>query len=256
MLLADIDRLGGLAWGVIAESAYQVGHERYRDWAERQGLLWGPLFAAVGLPMCQVTAGVSEVGTSTIVRATRPDLVASCQFGPLGAPCGECWKCFRKQLLDAALAGAWPSDEAIEAMLRSPAVKAKLMKSPIKHEDVLAWILARYRGRHPVMLHLAAQTHAHEQDLDWLTRYYGPSIDILPAFLRDGTRTRLDAFLQPMAPQDEAAFRAWDMAPRLADPSTARAHAAVVRALGGRAPSRRRSLAGRVVGSLRRRLSG
>lgn len=233
LLLADVDRLDGLSWGLIAESAYRTGHEAYEDWAVRQALRWGPLFAAVGLPMCQVTAGVSEVGTATIVRrAPHGDLAQSCQLGRPGVSCRRCWKCFRKRIVDSAISGSWPGDAELDGMLRSPAVRHKLVDYPIKHENVVAWAMQHYPGRHPVMLRLAERTHAAELDLGWLTRYYPPSIDILPETRRADAVACLDEYLEPMTPEDEARMRGWDMHPILADPRTEAARAALVRALG------------------------
>ena len=181
ILLAEHERLDSLAWGLIAESAYQIGHESYEDWAERAAAGWGPVFEAAGLPMCQAVAGVSEVGTATIVRdAPEGPVAQSCVRGPFGAPCRDCAKCVRKSLLDAALRGVWPDDADLDTLFATRDARKSLEKVPIKHEDVVAWSAGRYTGAHPTMRLLQARTRSGDQDLDWLTRTYGPDLDLVP----------------------------------------------------------------------------
>jgi hypothetical protein len=245
LLLADRDRVDSLAWGLIAESAYRIGHEHFMDWAERQASGWGPVFAASGLPMCQPVAGVSEVGTASIVRrAPDGDVSQSCARGDVAAPCRRCWKCFRKLLLDAALTGEWPTTTEIDGLLGSPDVVRFLGKVPIKHENVMAWIMGQYRGNHPVMRALVERTRPSTQDLDWLTRFYGPSLDLAPAHHRPGITARLRDYLAPMSPADEAAMRAWDMDPIIADPATNASRDRLVAAIRARRTSERRGTMG------------
>ena len=232
ILLAERERLDSLAWGLVAESAYRIGHEHYLDWGERQRAGWGPVFAAAGLPMCQVVAGVSEVGTAAIVRrAPEGDLAQSCIRGTVGRPCRNCWKCFRKLLLDAALSDDWPGAAELDRLFRVRDARKMLAKYPIKHEDVVAWTAGRYRGDHHLMLLLKARTRAEDLDLDWLTRFYGPSLDLLPAQHRPMVAANLARYLDRMTAQDEAVMRAWDMAPLLADPKTEAARDRLVAAL-------------------------
>jgi hypothetical protein len=232
ILLADHERIDSLGWGLIAESAYGIGHEHFLDWRDRQGTGWGPVFAAAGLPMCQAVAGVSEVGTASIVRrAPDGDLAQSCIRGAVGAPCRNCWKCFRKSLLDAALAGEWPSPGELDRLFRVPEARGVLAKYPIRHEDVVAWTAGRYRGRHRLMRLLAARTWADRLELDWLTRFYGPSMDLLPERHRAVITANLEGYLDRMTAQDESAMRAWDMHAMLADPATEASRDALIAAL-------------------------
>lgn len=254
LLLADRERFNALGWGVILESGYHLGHERSRDWAAWQRQ-WGAPLAVVGLPMCHAAAGVSQVAAAAIVRASPyADLAQSCIRGTAGVPCGRCWKCFRKTLLDAAHSGAWPADRVVDRLLAPKEVRSGLAESPIKHEDVFAWAMARYRGTHPVLRQVARRTRATELDLDWLTRFYGPAVDTLPEARRADVRRRLEASLRPMSPEEEARVRAWDMGPMLADSVTVAEREALVAML-GRLPSAGRPLPARILRRIRRRLS-
>lgn len=254
ILLADRERLDSIGWGLIAESAYGIGHEHFLDWRDRQATGWGPAFAAAGLPMCQAVAGVSEVGTASIVRgAPDGDLAQSCIRGEIGAPCGRCWKCFRKSLLDAALDGTWPSSRELDRLFRVPDVQRVLAMYPIKHENVVAWTVGRYSGRHRLMRLLARRTHADELALDWMTRYFGPSTELLPALRREEITTNLERYLNRMSARDEAAMRAWDMGPMLADPVTEASRDRLVAAMEAHRLAKGHRLA-RLPGRVRRRI--
>lgn len=232
ILLAEHERLDSLAWGVIAESAYGIGHERYVDWRSRNARWWGPTFAAAGLPMCNPVAGVSEVGTAMIVRRAPEGAVAqSCVRGEVDAPCRNCAKCVRKLLLDAAITGAWPDDAGLDALFRTRQASKFLGQQPIKHENVVAWIAGRYTGTNLTMRRLQERTRSGEQDLDWLTRSYGPAIELLPEPHRATISANLGRFLAPMTPADEAAMQAWDMTALLADPETSAASRRLVRGM-------------------------
>jgi len=69
VLLADRFNLDSISWGLIAESAYRIGHEEYQDWATRRRA-WAAVFEAAGLHFSAPVAGVSEVGTAMIVDAS------------------------------------------------------------------------------------------------------------------------------------------------------------------------------------------
>jgi hypothetical protein len=263
LLLADVEGLDAIAWGSIAESTYHIGHEQFFDWGSHHQTGWAPMFAAVDLPRCLPVGGVSEVGTSMIVRAwDHGDVVQSCQIGEPGVPCRRCWKCFRKLLLDAALSGHWPTDDEVDGMLRGRHVRAILTQYPIKHENVVAWLLRDYGGSHPVLRHLVDRTRARTLDLDWMTRAYPPSFAAMPARHRDAVEAGVYRHLEPMSLAQQAVMEAWDMTAFLADPATRASHDHLVAMLApyaswstAAAPDRRHRLA-RLAAGIRRRLPG
>jgi hypothetical protein len=228
VLLADHLRLDSISWGLVAESAYRIGHEVYKDWASRRAA-WSRIFAAAGLHFNAPVAGVSEVGTTTIVAASPiAGIVQSCIRGGVGAPCGNCWKCFRKSMLDAARSGNWPADEELDRLFAVRDVKRTLAKFPIPHEDVIGWIAGRYPGKHPKMRLLRERAVPQGQTFSWLERWYSPSAELLDARVRDVVEARLDRHMGRMTAEDEAEFQAWDMTAWLADPATRAAAEALV----------------------------
>jgi len=213
LCVADKRRLDSVGWGTIAEAAYRIGAMGFTDYAKRTTFTrWRCVFETVGLPIFNAVAGVSEVGTSIIVtESPYGSLAQSCIRGQVGQPCGRCWKCFRKSLLDSALKGRWPADKELDVMFAGGEVRQYLNKIPLKHEDVLTYALGRYSGTHPLMLALKRKVRGGELDVDWLERWYGPSLDLAPERYRAGTAQMLSEYLQPMSEADMEGFRGWDL---------------------------------------------
>ncbi len=213
LCIADERGLDSVGWGTIAESAYRIGATGFTDYAERRTLTrWRRIFETVALPIFNAVAGVSEVGTSIIVRESPyGPLAQSCIRGRIGQPCGRCWKCFRKSLLDSALSGHWPSNRQLDVMFAGSEVRLYLNKIPLKHEDVLTYALGRYEGTHPLMLALKRKVRGGEVDVDWLERWYQPSLDLVPERYRENTSQLLAGYLEPMSETDMAEFCGWDL---------------------------------------------
>ncbi len=230
VIMADVLGLDSISWGLVAESGYRIGHEEYFDWADRRRRSgWPAAFEATGLDFVAPVVGVSEVGTTAIARASvHGTLSQSCIRGGIGEPCRNCWKCFRKSMLDAATTGVWPEHAEITRLFAVKEVQRRLGDLPIPHEDVVAWFAGRYKGSHPQMLLLRERTQAASLGLDWLERWYTPSAEQFPARHRAAITAKLDSFLERMSPEQESEFRAWNMHARLADSRTTRSRAALL----------------------------
>ena len=191
----DID---SIAFGTVMESAYRIGHEKSRDYKTSSHYrFWGRMFEAAGIPLYLPVAGVSEVGTSIIVsNSTFSDYTRSCIRGKWPNSCGNCWKCFRKNLIDARLNDKIIDDVYLEAGLKIPEVKKKIDSFPVSHENVLAWALKNASGKivDVVMNRLEGST----RDLEFLKCYYQPSIDLLPKKYREVTKANLEKYLPRM----------------------------------------------------------
>lgn len=220
VLMADRLQLRSIGWGLVAESAYRIGHEVFNDWAKRR-VSWSRLFGAAGIHFNSPVAGVSEVGTAKIVSGSSlAGITQSCIRGGVGTPCANCWKCFRKSLLDAAVTGVWPSDAELDALFAVRDADRRLSKLPIPHENVIGWVAGRYPGSHPKMRLLRERSLPPGETFSWLERWYGPSADLLDERHRDFVVANLDQQLGRMTPEEEETFRAWDMTDWLARPET------------------------------------
>lgn len=212
LLLADWLNLNATGYGLILESSYLDKGYRFREYTQsRHWRTYATLFAAVGLPWHLVTAGLSEVVTTRLVLESPYHHVAqSCTRGLFASPCENCWKCFRKRLLEAALVGVDLPPAVLDRYFDIGEVLSKLEEAPIKHEDVILFILQRYRGRHPRMRSLYDELLADEVDVDWTQRWFTPAREVLAAAYAADAEQRITQLVPPMTDRDIAAVRAWD----------------------------------------------
>lgn len=217
VLAADHDRLRSVSWGTVAESAFDFGRTRFVPYLDRPyNRRWTDLFAAAGLPILNPVMGVTEVGTSRITLGSPyGHLAQSCVRGPLGAPCMACIKCFRKRLLDAGHTGTWPDDRELDELLSHYSVRQYLATTPLKHPLGLAWWVARYPGRHPVLRLLAQRLEVDgDDDLSFAERWYRPVIDHWPAEAAGPVAAALDERLERMSDEEAQRLEAWDVTER------------------------------------------
>jgi hypothetical protein len=212
ILLADRLNLDSIAYGMILESAYLAKGFSYRDYAQSGHFKrYNGVAAAVGLPFNLPTAGLSEVITTRLVLESPFQHTAqSCVRGPFGKPCMICWKCFRKNLLEACVNGEEISPQALRRYFGMPDVAAELSKSPIKHENVIAYIAGNYRGRSRLMRELAGRLGAGSLDLIWTTRWLPCSREVLDERYRKEEEDKITRLVEPMSERDIANIESWD----------------------------------------------
>ena len=181
VLLANKMGFDSIAFGTIMESAYKIGHRKYLHYPDgNHNKLWGSLFKAAGIPLNLVVAGMSEVCTSVImINHEIGSYSQSCIRGKWMAPCMNCWKCFRKTLLDLTIRGDEISDGLLDEMFQIQEARIHLTGFPIKHENVLTYITARYEGGHDLMGLLKRRVGGDKSRLEWLEFWNPESIEIL-----------------------------------------------------------------------------
>ena len=140
---ADIIGAKSVSFGMVMESAFYLGREKYSDLSGRQVYnLWAPVFEYVNLPIVLPTAGLSEVSTAYIaLKYARQFAPESCIRGCPGVPCMNCFKCFRKTILNSAIKGEKVKYEHYQMAFASNEVKKKLLQYPMHHEIVMAWAI-------------------------------------------------------------------------------------------------------------------
>ncbi len=213
IILAEQLGIGSISFGTVLESAYGTGHEQYRDYMN--GSHWnffGTLFAAAGIPMSLPIAGISEVGTSIISHRSPVGMVSqSCIRGTWGNPCISCWKCFRKGLLGVALRQRKYNEQEFKSLFKSNEVKGKLSELPISHENVVSFAINRMKtGLSEELDLLYSRTHA-LGTLPLLTKWYSPSIELIPKGWREVTREKIMRYLRVMGRKEEIAIETWNM---------------------------------------------
>lgn len=213
ILLAGEFSVDSIAFGTIMESAYGIGHRSYRHYPTgSHNRLWGTLFQAVGLPLNLVVAGMSEVATSKImIEHEIGPLSQSCIRGKWKSPCLNCWKCFRKSLLDSTLRKEEIDDDYLDKLFNIEEAKRHLEGFPIKHENVLTYICERYEGDHKLMSLLKRRVGAEKSDLKWLESWNPESIELIIPKYRDEVVSKIVRLIPTMDDSQINKMKKWDM---------------------------------------------
>jgi len=204
LALASHFQFDSIGFGTVMESAYRIGHEKSRNYVESPHYkVWAPLFSAAGLPLFLPVAGVSEVGTSTIVhRSPFRGMARSCIRGNWPQTCNNCWKCFRKQLIEHGINQTEFNDNQFLSSLQSKEVVSKLSAGFISHENVLGWALNKIQ-RGPKLDVLFNRLVASTYSLNHLDSFYPPAIDLVPPKYRLHVLEQLRSYLPEMHEADQ-----------------------------------------------------
>ena len=204
LALASHFQFDSVGFGTVMESADRIGHEKSRDYVESPHYkVWAPLFSAAGVPLFLPVAGVSEVGTSTIVhRSPYRGMARSCIRGDWPRTCNNCWKCFRKQLIERGLDQSDFDDQQFIASLQSKEVVTKLSAEFISHENVLGWALNKIE-RGPKLNILSDRLAASTYPLHHLESFYPPAIELVPPKYRLHVLEQLRTYLPEMEAIDQ-----------------------------------------------------
>lgn len=213
ILLSDYLGLDSLSFGTVLESAYGIGHESFRNYPKMSHWrFFGTLFSAAGIPICLPVSGISEVGTSMIVERSPVGHVAqSCIRGSWGSPCWNCWKCFRKGILGSSQGVTDIEKINFRGMLNSNEVKKKLTQIPISHENVISYALERLDLSNNQELNEIFEIVRNETPLDFLERWYSPSILLIPDKWRKSIRSKILRILPSMSNDEERLVEQWTL---------------------------------------------
>ncbi len=199
--IASILGASSVAFGTIMESAYRIGHDVARNYTDSSHhRLWGNAFMRSGLFLTLPVAGVSEVGTSLIVESSAfAGISYSCIRGKWPNPCQNCWKCFRKLLVESRIKNQIIGDKEMKKWLKVKEVRNKLSKRLISHENVLAWALSgkNVEGKRANLLQ--GRLEGMRRNLDHLTRWYPPSLEHVHESHRQSVGEKLDQYLGRMS---------------------------------------------------------
>lgn len=220
VLLADIFRIDAIGYGAILETIYGIGHDKYDDYASSEHYQkWSPLFDFVGCSLFLAVAGISEVGTSLVVKKSGfSDQIRSCMRGDGSSACRKCIKCFRKLNLDKALERAAIDDEELVSNLNSREVVSNLF-GKIKHENVYRYMV-NYAGYNRVLNALACRISIADEDVVWMERWYQKALNLVPEKYRSFLEQRISSFLEPMSETDVSFLEGWDSRKQNSDPGS------------------------------------
>ena len=214
ILLADYLKLDSIAFGTIMEASYRIGHKLYKDYPRGNHYRhWGGIFSAAGIPINYPVAGISEIGTSIIVDKSPIGYVAqSCMRGVWKEPCRNCWKCFRKMILDAAITKRTFDAAALNDIFDNKEALRFIRSIPIKHENVLTWATNRLDINHELFSLLKKRVEGDKKSHHWMSKWYSDSIEIVHEKYREIFRQNVSRYLDVMSENDVLEMRKWSMA--------------------------------------------
>lgn len=200
ILMAGKYKIDSIGFGTVLESAYRVGHEHSRDYSTSAHYrVWGKLFDAAGLPLYLPVSGVSEVGTSNIVlKSPFYEYTRSCVRGSWPKSCENCWKCFRKHMVENRLLCKKVDDKSMSKWLKVKEVKRKLTSWPVSHENVLSWSLQGENTSGTLKQLLLSSLEGSERDMSFLSNWYPNSLELVPEKYRESTRKSILNYLNEM----------------------------------------------------------
>ena len=205
ILLSSFNNVDSIAFGTVLESAYRVGHEHCRDYkTSGHYKVWGGLFSAANLPLYLPVSGISEVGTSMIVlNSTFKDYTRSCIRGEFPKSCENCWKCFRKNMVENRIDNQDIGDIDMARWLGVSEVKRKLNSWPISHENVLAWSLQGRNSSGNLRDLLMDRTEGSVRNMDFLMRWYPISIELIPEKYQEPTKRSILSLMNQMTDEEK-----------------------------------------------------
>ena len=225
ILLSEQLRLDSISFGTIMESAYGIGHKTFRDYPNTpHSRFYGTVLNAVGLELSLPTAGISEVGTSIInSKSSLGNIAQSCIRGKWKNPCMNCWKCFRKEFLTAALIPSESIPSFLE-MMKNREVQKKLSEYPISHENVVTYSMQNIDYSRHVYLNPLKKRLDMNLELNLLENWYSPSIKLVPKKYMNKIMDKILKYLHPMNASQEIYLENWDRTDFLEMKKTKKSH--------------------------------
>lgn len=209
ILLADYYGFDSLANGHTIEEGYRVGYTGYQDAKEGPVIkIWAELLKAVDMPYCLPTIGLSEVCTYKIVmNSPYAKFAQACSRGKIQRPCMNCYKCFRKTLLEKVLKKEPINDALLDRLFKIKEAQTILAKSPIHFENVITYICSQYEGNHPIMNLLKKKTRGDTLDASWMEKWHPLSIEFIPQKYQTYVKNEILKNVQPMNEQNQENMR-------------------------------------------------
>mgnify|MGYP001160551751 CR=1 FL=1 len=204
LLLADYYGFDTVAHGQTIEIGYQIGHLGFKDCKETEvGDPWFKLLNAVDMTYTLPTIGLSEVSTTRIVlQSPYHEFSQACSRGKIKKPCMNCFKCFRKSLLEKVIKNKSIDDRYLDQLFNIKDAKRVINTPPIYFASILAYITAHYNGKHPEMIDLKKKTRGNILNVDWMNKWYSKSQEFLAPKYRSYVKQQILKYVKPMTTHD------------------------------------------------------
>lgn len=125
----------------------------------------------------------------------------------------NCFKCFRKSLLDAALEGVDYPGPAFEKVIRFRGGEKIVLGTPIKHENVFRWTVENLRisGVAPTWSAFVDRLRTGAHEVSWARAWYSRAADLIPEAFRENAIREIIAAVGEHTDEQRRAFEEWDL---------------------------------------------
>lgn len=205
LLLADYYGFDTVGHGQTLEIGYQVGHLGFKDCKETEvGYPWFELLYAIDMPYTLPTIGLSEVSTTNIVRNSPfQEFAQACSRGKVKKPCMNCFKCFRKSLLEKVSMNSPLDDHFLDQLFAIKEVQRVIVvPPPIYFSNILAYVTSHYKGNHKNMLLLKKITRGDRLEVDWMRKWYPKSQEFIAPKYHNKVKKEILKYAEPMNTRD------------------------------------------------------
>ncbi|OIJ10396.1 hypothetical protein BKP37_17805 [Anaerobacillus alkalilacustris] len=139
------------------------------------------------MPFNLPVVGLTEVCTLKIVLNSNYNHIAHhCHYGKVNKPYMNCYKCFRKSLLEKVIKGNPLEYSYLDRLFKIKDVQ-NVMKTPyMAFGNVLSYITTNYNGNHIQMKLLKQKTRGDILNCDWMHKWYPHAEEfIIPKYQMD-----------------------------------------------------------------------
>lgn len=145
----------------------------------------------------------------------------------------NCFKCFRKSMLDAALLEKDFDIGVFERIVRFRGGEQIVLGLPIKHENVFRWTVERLRmqSNSPTWEAFLDRLRIGQRDVSWGAAWYSPSSNLIPSDYRNSAVAAIHRYVPSQTDVQRAEFEAWDLRGDLESTEMAAAVSALSHAL-------------------------
>lgn len=190
LLLATEYNIGYIFTGTVLGSLFLSNGKKYTPSHENKNE-WVETFKKIGIPLVQVTGGISEISNAKIlIESNLINLAVWCNAND-GGNCHRCWKCFRRDTILNYLSKDKYSDEywdryrndyIINKLNDRPLYFGHIFKETLKEINHIDW--------------LKSITDDIQDSSEFINNLYEPSLLIIPEELRNYVKNKITKYIE------------------------------------------------------------
>lgn len=189
LLISTDYNIGYIFTGTVLGSAFLWNGTKYFPANERKNQ-WVETFNKIGIPLVQVTSGLTEISNAKIlIENNLIDLPVWCN-GNKGGNCHKCWKCFRRDTIleylnyknyDDEYWERYNTTDIINNLNKKPLYFGHIFKETLKNLEHINWISGLIDNI--------------PESKDFVNSFHEPSLEIIPNELRNLVKNRITKYV-------------------------------------------------------------